>query len=239
MANVLVIGCSFCLGWWDFNNDGVERSNPDYGWFDELGHDVTVYAHDGGGIMAFAECLEYLSDTMKSRVNLHNYDAILIQESWVPRINIQRNLSYKKIRNNIYQWEIDRLFLNNMHVWPEMKKSIAEEFNFEWQPNMDNWLATVNKLPNGYRTLNRACASYLDDLAEQSGIPTYSYSFTGIKYPYKYIKYLDVPCATDELFFRNKLHNFDLTTGFEGHFTKQGNKKLGQLIKEGLDIELS
>ena len=97
-------------------------------------------------------------------------------------------------------------------------------------------MSTLSNNPYGWEYLNTACTSHLDSIVGSIGLPTYAYSFTGIKYPYKYIKYLDVPPATDTLFYDSRYHHWKEDGPL--HFNRNGNRKLGQMIKKGLDYEL-
>lgn len=216
---ILILGCSFSLGWYSY--DGAkETPHTDYCWYDELEQSYHVYSHPSGGIMAYCGCLNDL-DTKK-------YSAIIIQETWEPRIVIQEKIEYYAVRPNVWQWRIDNTFHNRLGGIPNLQKKIAKKYNFEWQKGMNDWFWNIEQKHRGYNLLSEACASHLDYLAQQTGLPTYSYSFTGVKYPYKYIKYLDVKPAIEQLFYKKDLHNPDL------HFTKKGNTVLGQMIKKGL-----
>lgn len=203
---ILILGCSFSMGWysWDGNAE-CDTVHRDYCWYDELEKPYRAYAHPGGGLMSYCKCLDVL---LRRKSTPASISAILIQETFCPRIVIQDTFEYKQHRENVYGWS-------------------------SWKD-----LAYLNTKSDGWEYLNTACSSHLDRIAESTGLPVYSYSFTGKKYPYKYIKYLDVPPATETLFWDNRYHHFrnedDLL-----HFNKAGNKKLGQMIKKGLDNELA
>jgi len=213
---ILIIGCSFSSGWFSYENE-TETLHTDYCWHDEIVTPHEVYCHPGGGLMAYGQCLE--------TINLKGYTSILIQETFSPRIVIQKQLEYQQLRVGVHQWNIDNYFNNNIHVWNSVQNKLEQHFDFEWQNGMNTWFNAVNKL-DGWQYLNRASASHLDLLASQTGLPTYSFSLTGVKYPYKYIKYLNV--NPENLFYKLDLHNPDL------HFTHKGNTVLGQMIKNEL-----
>lgn len=213
---ILILGCSFSMGWYSYDGT-TETMHTDYCWYDELDQPYQVYAHPGGGIMSYCACLE--------SVDIKKYSAIIIQETWEPRIVIQQKLEYYTSRPNVFAWTIDNAFHNKLGGLPKVQNKIAKQYNFKWQQGMSDWFWQT---ANSWDMLTRACASHLDHLAQQTGLPTYSYSFTGVKYPYKYIKYLDVKPAIEQLFYKKDLHNPDL------HFTRKGNTVLGQMIKKGL-----
>ena len=204
------------MGWYSYDGT-IETMHTDYCWYDELDQPYQVYAHPGGGIMSYCACLE--------SVDIKKYSAIIIQETWEPRIVIQQKLEYYTSRPNVFAWTIDNAFHNKLGGLPKVQNKIANQYNFKWQQGMSDWFW---QMENSWDILTKACASHLDHLAQQTGLPTYSYSFTGVKYPYKYIKYLDVKPAIEQLFYKKDLHNPDL------HFTRKGNTVLGQMIKKGL-----
>ena len=213
---ILILGCSFSLGWYSY--DGTKETlHTDYCWYDELDQPYQVYAHPGGGIMSYCGCLE--------SIDITKYNAIIVQETWEPRIVIQQKFDYYEARPDVFAWTIDNAFHSKLGGLPNVQDKIAKQHNFQWQQGMSEWLWSIE---NHWNILVRACTSHLDHLAQQTGLPTYSYSFTGVKYPYKYIKYLDVKPATEQLFYKKDLHNPDL------HFTQKGNTVLGQMIKKGL-----
>ena len=216
---ILILGCSFSLGWYSYDGT-TETLHTDYCWYDELDQSYQVYAHPGGGIMSYCACLE--------SIDIKKYSAIIIQETWEPRIVIQEKLEYYTSRPNVFAWTIDNAFHNRLGGLPKVQKKIAKKYIFEWQKGMSDWFWAVEQKHLGWDLLSKAYVSHLDNLAQQTGLPTYSYSFTGVKYPYKYIKYLDVKPATEQLFYKKDLHNPDL------HFTRKGNTVLGQMIKKGL-----
>ena len=229
---ILIIGCSFSLGWYKFIDDR-EFVQKDYCWYDELDRPYKVYAHPSGGLMSFCICLDKISKPVPARTS-----AILIQESFTPRIVIPEKHTYKKYRENVHGWDLDHyLFSNTIAGLPAKQKKISEQFNFDWQPGISEWMSTLSNNPYGWEYLNTACTSHLDSIVGSIGLPTYAYSFTGVKYPYKYIKYLDVPPATDTLFYDSRYHHWKEDGPL--HFNRNGNRKLGQMIKKGLDNELS
>jgi len=213
---ILILGCSFSMGWYSYDNT-TETLHTDYCWYDELDQPYQVYAHPGGGIMSYCACLE--------SIDIKKYSAIIIQETWEPRIVIQKQLEYYTSRLNVFAWKIDNAFHNRLGGLPKVQNKIANQYNFKWQQGMSDWFW---QMENSWDILTKACASHLDHLAQQTGLPTYSYSFTGVKYPYKYIEYLDVKPAIEQLWNKKDLHNPDL------HFTRKGNTVLGQMIKKGL-----
>ena len=229
---ILIVGCSFSMGWYKFIGD-KEVVQRDYCWYDELDRPYRVYAHPSGGMMSFCKCLDLVCNPAPASTS-----AILIQESFGPRIVIPEVFQYKQWRENVHSWDLDYyLFSNTIAGLPNKQKILSEKFDFDWQPGISKWMSTLSSNSNGWDYLNTACTSHLDHIAEAIGLPTYAYSFTGIKYPYKYIKYLDVPPATETLFWNSKYHHYDEHGPL--HFNRDGNRKLGQMIKKGLDNELS
>ncbi len=213
---ILIVGCSFSSGWFSYKNK-TETLHNDYCWYDELDQPYEVYSHPGGGIMAYGQCLQH--------IDLSKYSKILIQETFTPRIVIQRQLEYTVVRNGVYQWTIDNYFNNNIHAWNSVQNKLEQHFNFDWQKGISDWFVALNER-DSWDYLNSASASHLDLLASQTSLPTYSFSLTGVKYPYKYIEYLNV--NPENLFYKLDLHNPDL------HFTHKGNTVLGQMIKNEL-----
>tara|TARA_B100002019_G_scaffold291696_1_gene312621 strand:+ start:2585 stop:3283 length:699 start_codon:yes stop_codon:yes gene_type:complete len=227
---LLILGCSFSAGHYTWAQPGIanfepdefgnEKLHQDYCWYDELGINYTAYAHPGGGLMAYCQCL--------SKIDLSGYSHIIIQETFEPRIVIQQELLYETtLRQSVYLWRIENIFHNKLGGLHNQSSKLADRYEFTWQDTMNSWFYEMNEKKPGWDMLANACATYLDTLVERTGLPTYAYSFTGIKYPYKYIKYLDVQPATEKLFYDKDIHFI--------HFNRKGNHILGQMIKKGLD----
>ena len=245
MSKILILGCSFSIASYtlrEYNSSANSEEGGDYAaedidfeycYYDEWGRDYTVYAHPGGGIMAYGQCLQWLTKNNK----LSDYSAIFIQEGFTPRITIQFDFNYMEHRNNIWGWVIDPIFHTKIGSMHKTQKRISEHFGFDWQQGISDWFRHLNHDDSEWQYLNQASASHLDRLAENTGIPTYSWSLTGIKYPHKYIKYLKVKSAYDTLWYKKKYHNFVNDAPY--HLTHQGNRELGLMLKRGLNSELS
>ena len=229
---IIILGCSFSLGWYSMDGDS-ETVHRDYCWYDELDRPYKVYSHPGGGLMSYCKCLDLVCNPAPASAS-----AIVIQESFSPRIVIHDTFEYRKHRENLYGWKLNYLYSNTIAGVPKIQKEISEKFNFDWQSGISHWMSVLNSNQDGWEYLNTACSSHLDQIAESTGLPVYSYSFSGKKYPYKYIQYLDVPPATEKLFWDDRYHHFKNERDLL-HLNKAGNKKLGQMIKKGLDNELS
>lgn len=245
---IIIVGCSFSLGWYSWA-DNDEIVNKDYCWYDELDRPYRAYAHPGGGLMSYCKCLDIVSNPAPKNASagqfqhgrtppIENASAILIQETFSPRIIVHDQFEYRQHRENVYGWRLNHIFSNTIAGLPKVQNDVSEKYKFDWQSGMSSWMADLNAKSDGWEYLNTACSSHLDRVAESTGLPVYSYSFTGKKYPYKYIKYLDVPPATQKLFWDDRYHHYNDKSD-PLHFNKVGNKLLGKMIKKGLDNELS
>ena len=126
---ILILGCSFSLGWYSYDGT-TETLHTDYCWYDELDQSYQVYAHPGGGIMSYCACLE--------SIDIKKYSAIIIQETWEPRIVIQEKLEYYTSRPNVFAWTIDNAFHNRLGGLPKVQRKIAKQYNFKWQQGMSD-----------------------------------------------------------------------------------------------------
>ena len=81
-------------------------------------------------------------------------------------------------------------------------------------------------------------------LLQQANIPAVRFSFQGGEWLHTWIRPLDIPPVADIMFYKQGLHNWSdepgiyyeehETPNWEGHLTRQGNKKLGKMIRNAL-----
>ena len=169
-------------------------------------HNYTVYSIPGGGYLNFMYVL--------STVDITKFDRCIIQETFDPRTFFHTKLKYaKRVRNNI-------------------------ELNVALFKKIDH---NVLKIEHMSQHICQASVTQCNHLLKKANIPTVAFAFSkpGIfllkkDWDHTWIKYVDIPCIWDLYFFKKKYHNFDSTSDWYGHLTKEGNKALGKRVRDAL-----
>lgn len=239
---ILIIGCSFSSGAYTLNfNDTLNPETCDYsyGWYDELpkdGYEYTVYSNDGGGYLQYADIVK------DDRPNLKQFDMILIQETFEPRLSIDllsKEPVYETKRNYnsviLKKHDVDNRIYT--YGWRSMVNDHISRKNknlYGLEPNesMDRWLDALRNDGRHVHLIYRAMPAYVDQMLRDDGIPTYAYSTTGVRYKHKHIQYIDAVPAIDDLFFDLRYHNFVGDRPY--HLNHDGTRLMGIRIRDAL-----
>lgn len=241
---VLVVGCSFTSGY--YYKIPVDPKHPwkapeevdhTYGWYDELPkqHSYDVYAHPGGGYLQYVMLLT-------NKININDYDMVLIQETFEPRLSIDTEINYTPRRNDgrirvrglatdtrVYtlNWR------SNRTDWiSHITYRNYNEYGLEKNQGLDNWLTAMSYSP-AQKVIHAATVELMNSICKEAGIPAYAYGLSGNRYKHSYIKYISTPDILEELFYKDEFHN--VVNDQPYHFTKEGTRILGKWIKNGLE----
>ena len=222
--NVLILGCSFSAGSYmlvdspKFTPDDLsdpnanEMLNDSECYYDHLDpqHSYTVYAIPGGGYLNFMYVL--------STIDLTKFDRCIIQETFDPRMLHHTQLKYmKRVRNNI-----------------ELNIALFKKIDHN-----DN----VLEIEHMAQHICESSVTQCNHTLEKANIPAVAFAFSkpGIflhtNWDHTWIKYLDIPPIWDLYFFKKEYHNFDSTSDWLGHLTKEGNNLLGKRLRDALLLD--
>lgn len=232
---VLIVGCSHTCKSWETQEDGVERIGEQLGWWEHLPkvHEYTVYGQVGSGYLGFATILSELDRTRR----LANFDLCIIQETIEPRIvfylqqddedyeeTTYDNITYRQL-GGAQKLFVDNLFSND--VQPAFKDRLLQKYNMSFNEVESDYL---NRLVNNAHTSHiiQSSVSLCNRLLEKNNVRGYYFSFNSLDRFHRYMKKIDIPLVTEELFFDERYHNFD--DNWCGHLNYAGNKKLGTMI---------
>ena len=200
------------------NARDAEQCTEDVCWYDWLDpqHHYTVYTIPGGG------WLNYM--TVLSQIDLTKFDQCIIQETFETRMYLHHKQEFRKVnRKNIVSSE------------PNITMHYGDFRPCENVDEMSTWM---------HEHIIQACVTQCNHLLQQANIPAVRFSFQGGEWLHTWIRPLDIPPVADIMFYKEGLHNWSdepgiyyeehETPNWEGHLTRQGNKKLGKMIRNAL-----
>ena len=257
MKKCLILGCSFSAGAYYINMDRMDRNIPEEpdpltGYYAFIDADVqyTVYSVLAGGYLNYAMLL---SD---GTINVDEYDFILIQESFEPRVHtIKYDINWEVTKNdnithNLLDTESqllnmghrvidDKVVIDQVNIWRRYNVQDSDGLQTWWKDVTTNCHYNEKKLrPNpSLFVIVRGAITLINHLLKDK--PSFVFSFQEGTYQrckqyHTWCQYLKVP-SLQELIYKNRnWHNYIPEKNFLGHPNKEGCKEIGRILTKAL-----
>jgi len=257
MKKCLILGCSFSAGAYYINMDRMDRNIPEEpdpltGYYAFIDADVqyTVYSVLAGGYLNYAMLL---SD---GTINVDEYDFVLIQESFEPRVHtIKYDINWEVTKNdnithNLLDTESqllnmghrvidDKVVIDQVNIWRRYNVQDSDGLQTWWKDVTTNCRYNEKKLrPNpSLFVIVRGAITLINHLLKDK--PSFVFSFQAGTYQrckqyHTWCQYLKVP-SLQELIYKNRnWHNYIPEKNFLGHPNKEGCKEIGRILTKAL-----
>jgi hypothetical protein len=229
----LILGCSFTAGSY-YVEDGIERIDNTYGWYDELPKDnhYDVYSFPGGGLLNFSHLLQ--------TIDLSSYSHCIIQQTWEPRFALYNDTDFLPTvsRDNIdvtIKKEFNsKLFVTKLNEKPQVAKYIGTNNRTTFDRHAINYLTKLGDNP--YTTSSiPASACLVNNLLQQHGIDSYTFSVFDEYNVDRYMPYVKKLDFDIESFYEIFIdYQNEIKDGVFGHFNRTGTQIFGQLVADAL-----
>ena len=237
MIKILCIGCSFTAGYYTVgvapDDGGVkEIPHPELGWWSELNplYHYDVYSFFGGGYLNYA----HLVDT----VNLGQYSAVILQESWENRLSIPEDTDWlpgARIKNTTVNHKTHgKLFVGGIRNKPFITDRQGSRYGTEFTDQHRQYLTDIGDSPY-MQTVVRSSASLVNRRLRD--VPVFSFN---LHTPTDFSDITDfhrIPFDNNQFnrIFYTDGHNYDLDTDFTGHFNRYGTQVFASIVKQAFD----
>jgi len=234
-VKLLVLGCSYSRGSYGFNNNDEEELTSTHSWIDALQNDATTITHYTGYGVGYLNWLQAIEDGPLS-TELDTYDACIIQESIEPKFLLtQDSLWARTTLGNIVTHELteDSVILSRgLQHRPALQQQLHSNWNLDLTDNAVDYLhklAATDMLPS----LVKAACSHINNILQRNNIPTWvikTHSHVDYKYQHTHAQYLNMSALFDAVGKHKELVNILNNKGDQGHFTKAGQRLLGEHV---------
>ena len=227
---ILVLGCSFSAGYYTVDQHGVENPHSESGWWSELNphYQYDVYSFFGGGYFNYAHLLTQLDTSV--------YDAVIIQESWEPRVSVYGNTEWLPAQTHdnvtVYhkQEKNRKLFAVDINNKPFIAADVGLRYQTEFLSGHSQYLTDLGNNPYVTNTVYASAAMVAHLLKD---LPVFSFGLHNAVDFSPYTDFTQMPfdqAAFNGLFYTDG-HNYQLDTDFCGHFNQAGTQQFAQLVK--------
>ncbi|MAH07524.1 hypothetical protein CMI38_04720 [Candidatus Pacearchaeota archaeon] len=262
MKKCLVLGCSHSAGSYVSYSDKAEFPETIdtvkgyYSFIDIPDIEYTVYAVSNGGYLNFAKIIaNMLSSDIFQPGEIGNFDFVLIQETFEPRILMTNNNPEWKLNDKVENLKHHHLLpheevINFAHR-PESKEEVKVDQTFIWDRHnveyknnkklMDWWIQVVkDNSAKGYLWLiTKSAITYINHVLQRLNIPCYILSWhqgtNFIAKPFHtWCRYLNLPLLERVIYKNLDFYVYHEDKNYIGHATINGNKEIGKLLTKEL-----
>jgi len=258
MKKCLILGCSFSAGsyYLDLSDFPPEQPAPETGYYSFIDiPDIhyTIYSIDAGGYLNFASLL---TDEL-GNINVKEYDFVLIQETFEPRIHIGKRqpISFdqawritktENVQHNHHKpghqlLNMGYRIINNKHVVDQIR--IWKRYNVDWNklPGLQTWwhdicIAETKQTRWSYV---KGAVTLINHILKENNVPCFVFSFQEgtqrrMKEFHTWCKPLNIPPLDEVIYKDEKWHNYVEEQKYLGHPTEEGCKHIGKLLTKAL-----
>ena len=253
MKKCLILGCSFSAGAYYIDKDLIIPEEPDpltgyYAFIDMPNVHYTVYSIRAGGYLNYAMLL---SD---GTINVADYDFILIQESFEPRVhtlkhdvkwqvakndNITHNLldSEGQLLNMGHRVIDDKVVIDQTDIWRRYNVQDSDGLQTWWKDVTTNHRYNEKSLrpnPNLF-VIIRGAITLINHLLKDK--PSFVFSFQEGTYQHSkqyhtHCQYLKVPILQEIIYKNRNWHNYVPEKNYLGHPNIEGCKEIGRILSK-------
>jgi hypothetical protein len=260
MKKCLILGCSFSSGsyYLDFT-DGFPPEQPApktgyYSFIDIPDIHYTIYSIDAGGYLNFASLF---ADDTAQRINLKEYDFVIIQETFEPRIHISKkapisfdqawritkteNFQHNHHRPGHQLLNMGYRIIKDEHVVDQYK--IWKRYKLDWNnlSALKTWWHDVclSETKQTRWSYVKGAVTLINHILKENNTPCFIFSFhegtqQRMKEFHTWCKPLNIP-SLDKVIYKNEnWHNYVEEQKYIGHPTEEGCKHIGKLLTKAL-----